>query len=1248
MIDFTHLRLHSAYSITDGLLKPSDVISLAKEKGQFAVAITDLNRMLQSVNFYEAARKNGIKPIIGIDAYIEQDLFEINNQSEDEITVDAPRLLLIAKSYEGYKQLMQLSSLAYTENLKNGIAFFKQSWLKEYSSDIIAISGDYQSSEISKILNDNNYYSIMKEKLKTQNTQTTEKEKEIFKKLKNLTDLYKDIFEDRFFLEVQRYDQPEESLYVHAMLRMSAMFKIPLVATHPVQFAKRTDYYAHEIRTSIANGELIDDITRTTNFTREQYFKSTEEMNELFKDLPTVIENTNNIAKMCSYKIPLYQNDLPDYPTPNGESVNDYLEKMAKEGLEEKLIKHFPDEIEREKNRKTYEDRLNYEISVIKKMGFAGYFMIVSDFIKWGKENNVYIGPGRGSGAGSLVAYSLHITDLDPLPYGLLFERFLNPDRISMPDFDIDFDPVEREKVFEYVKNKYNALSGENSVSKIATYSLLKAKVSIKDVGRVLQYNYFETNLLSKLIIDDKQTIAANLEINPELKKVYESSESSRRLLDYAMTLEDLPKTTGVHAGGVIISPTKISDYSPLYVADEEKGLVSQYDKSQIEHAGLVKFDFLGLANLTIIKKVVEELRKNNINIDINNIPLNDPEVYKLFQQGNAIGVFQFESSGMRNMLKAVKPTRFEELIALVSLYRPGPMEFLGDYIDKKNGKKEVEYLDPRLEDILKETYGIMIYQEQVMQVAQKIAGYTLGKADILRRAMGKKEVKVMEEQSSQFIEGAMKNGINKDVAKEIFRQMEAFAGYGFNKSHAAAYSFVSYQTAYLKVKYPEQYYSALYNNQAVEKSKVEKLEELIIDAKMNGMSMLPPDINICNSDFITIGKGKIRFGIAGLKGVSTKALEDIKQELKRNGNFLNIKDFCDRISKYSIKKNVIEQLIKSGSLDSIEPNRILLISNIDNILKYISDKKLNDKKELENIEIEEYNKEILEAKEKGDPIYTISKNGKKIAKRVRKLKVIEDPIFDLKEDKKLTFTSKFFNKLQAEKESIGFYLSESPYDYYNKELDGLNAAVDLDKINDPLLQNGHPYLLAGIITGIRTILTKNGEKMAFITISSDKGSTDVTLFASVLSEYEDKIKEDEFVALNCLIKPPYKEGKKVSVNALDVFTFNEIRDELLKDVVVCVDIGKVDEVKNFIRENRGRNQLIIHKRLENDPDNYLEIALDPNKYGINATSENINKLKTILNDTDNKLVKCSYLRDLPSNYVKKTNTINKKSPKYN
>ena len=896
---FVHLRFHSEYSITDGIVRLDPILETAAERGQVALGITDNMNVFGGLRFYTHAIADGIKPIVGCDLWITNSIAGKRNEPY--------RLTVYCQNHTGYLSLCLLLSRAWMENQYLGRGELKLEWLTpENCKGLICLSGG-PLGIIERLLMG----------------KTPEEADAVTEQLKKA-------FPGRLYLEVQRAGRKGDDALVAKMAGHSVAQKLPLVATHPVQFLKKEDFTAHEVRVCIAQGYVLADPKRPREYTPQQYFKTEEEMRELFSDIPQALENTVVIAQRCNLDGVLQKPQLPVFPTPDGMSLDDYMVKLSKEGLEKRLAFLYPDEKIRDAKRPEYMERLDYELKTIITMKFPGYFLIVQDFINWSKRNGVPVGPGRGSGAGSLVAYCLGITDLDPLHYGLLFERFLNPERVSMPDFDVDFCQHNRDRTIEYVKRVY----GADAVSQIVTFGAMGAKAVVRDVGRVLNMGYNEVDRLAKLI-PQKPGLDVTLEKAAEMEPDFAALAAQpeyKELMSYAKELEGITRNLGMHAGGVLIAPGKLTDFCPLYNADgRPENTVSQYDKKDVENVGLVKFDFLGLTTLTILGKAVEYIDRLHPgeHFELERIPVDDKETLKLFQTGNTGAVFQFESDGMREQLRQAKPDCLEDLVALNALYRPGPMDQIPHFIDRKFGREKVEYLDQRMEPILRETYGIMVYQEQVMLVARAIGGYSLGGADLLRRAMGKKNVEEMKRQRAVFIKGAAERNVSEETATEIFNLMEKFAGYGFNKSHAAAYSYVAWQTAYLKVHHTACFFAG---NLCLVMDQGDKMRTLIDDARNCGVTFLPPDVNVSDWFFTVPDAKTIRIGLGAIKGLGQNIVEDIINERKMNGLYLDIFDLAARVP--TVNRKILEQLVRAGAFDSISTDRGLYFENVSQALQ--------------------------------------------------------------------------------------------------------------------------------------------------------------------------------------------------------------------------------------------------------------------------------------------------------------------------
>jgi DNA polymerase III subunit alpha len=890
---FVHLRLHSEFSVVDGAVRIDEAVQTAADDRQGALALTDLGNLFGAVRFYAAARHCGVKPIIGCDAWVTH-----------EADRDSPfRLLLLVQDRAGYRNLCELLSRAWLQNRHRDRGEMRLEWLRDAgSAGLIALSGGPQG-EVGTLLC----------------TGQTQAARAAAARLAGL-------FPGRFYLELQRAGRDGDEGYCRAALSLASELELPVVATHPVQFVAASDFRAHEARVCIAEGYTLADARRPRRFSPQQYFKTQHEMADLFADVPSALANSVEIAKRCNLTLELGVARLPEFPTPAGVSLDRYCRELSLQGLERRLARLYPDGAERERRQPVYLERLEQELATIAGMGFSGYFLIVADFINWAKDNGIPVGPGRGSGAGSLAAYALGITDLDPLRYNLLFERFLNPERVSMPDFDIDFCQDGRDRVIDYVKNKY----GAQAVAQIATFGTLGAKAVVRDVGRVLDLPYSKCDQLSKLIPHnptDPWTLDRALRDEPAFAEAVAADEEAGEIVELARQLEGLTRNVGMHAGGVLIAPGRLTDYCPLYCAQGTESAVSQFDKDDVEAIGLVKFDFLGLTTLTILDLALRYVRALHPDcaLSLESIPLDDAATFEVFRRANTTAVFQFESRGMRDLLKRARPDRFDDLIALVALYRPGPMELIPEFCERKHGKRP-QYLDPRMEPILGPTYGIMVYQEQVMQIAQVIGGYSLGSADLLRRAMGKKKPEEMAKQRSIFIEGARGNKVRDNVAAEMFDLMEKFAGYGFNKSHAAAYALVAYQTAYFKAHHPAAFAAA---NLSAVLDDTDKVQDLILDARTNGLNVLPPDIDSGLWRFEPVDARTIRYGLGAIKGTGAAAIEHLVSVRRSGGPFKGLLDLCRRVDRHIVNRRVIEALVRAGCFDTVEPNRAMLLASV-------------------------------------------------------------------------------------------------------------------------------------------------------------------------------------------------------------------------------------------------------------------------------------------------------------------------------
>jgi DNA polymerase-3 subunit alpha len=1072
---FVHLRLHSEYSIADGMVRIDEAVARAAADGMPALALTDLANLFGMVKFYSGARGRGLKPVIGCEVWI----------AGVESERDRPaRLLLLVKNHAGYLRLCDLLTQAYLGPRSRGRAEVTRAALAAGdNAGLIALSGAALGDVGQALLTGNG---ALAEKLAGE---------------------WARLFRDSYYLELQRYGQPQAEALVAASVALAGKLGLPAVATHPVQFLQREDFKAHEARVCIAEGYVLSDARRPRVFTEEQYFKSQAEMQALFADLPEALENSVEIARRCNLGIELGKNRLPQFPVPEGVTLDDFLTQQAEAGLARRLAQLFPEAVEREQKRSEYAARLAFECKTIQQMGFPGYFLIVADFINWAKQNGVPVGPGRGSGAGSLVAYSLGITDLDPLRYELLFERFLNPERVSMPDFDVDFCQEGRDRVIDYVKKKY----GAHAVSQIATFGTMAAKAVIRDVGRVLDLGFNFVDQFAKLIPNELGiTLEKAREQEPAINERAGREEEIGELLALAEKLEGLTRNVGMHAGGVLIAPGKLTDFCPLYSAGGAESAVSQFDKDDVEKAGLVKFDFLGLRTLTILAEAVRFAKEvEDVAIDLDALPLDDKPTYdRIFKTANTTAVFQFESRGMKDTLVQAKPDRLEDLIALNALYRPGPMDFIPNFIARKHGRERIVYPHPLLEKVVGNTYGIMVYQEQVMQTAQVVAGYSLGGADLLRRAMGKKKPEEMAQQRAIFVEGAAKNGIGADKANEIFDTMEKFAGYGFNKSHAAAYSLVAYQTAYLKCHHPAAFMAATLSSEMAD---TDKVQFFVADAVSGGLTFLPPDVNRSRYRFTPVDAKTIRYGLGAIKGTGESAIGAIARAREEGGDFADLFDFCRRIDKRVANRRVIEALIRAGAFDSIDERRSSLMASV-------------------GIALEAAEQAERDALQVG--LFDTGGAGE------QRLQPIAAPPWSERE------------RLLNEKQALGFFLSGHPYNEIRAELSAFirRPLASLEPQKEPLL-------LAGIVTATRTQMTRRG-KMIVVTLDDGTAQVEMTVFNELYEAERAKIREDEpLIVEGKVSRDDFSGGLRINADRL--LTLAEARGRFAKALRLALN-GKV------------------------------------------------------------------------------------------
>ena len=1112
---FIHLRVHTAYSLSEGAIKIDALMKKLCEMNMPAVAMTDTGNMFGGKALSAHAAEAGIKPILGCQ-------FFLKNPDSDNIlktkgkALERDKFVLLVQNETGYQNIMKLMKLFYLDHTATGDEpQLTYEDLEQFGEGLIALTAGFEGP-VGRLL--------------LQNRKTEAEET-----LKHLHT----VFKDRLYVELSRIGLKQERQIEEDLIDLAYKHNIPLVATNEAFFIDADMYEAHDALICIAEGEVIANENRK-KFSLNHRLRTEAEMLELFKDLPEALENTVNIAKRCNYLSKKVQPLLPIFECPGGLSQDEYITQKSREGLRERMEKQvyftgMTDEQKQEIDKK-YFDRLEYELSVIKRMGFPGYFLIVADFIGWSKTHGVPVGPGRGSGAGSIVAWSLKITELDPIKLDLLFERFLNPDRVNMPDFDVDFCQENRAKTIEYVQNKY----GFDHVAQIITYGKLQAKNVIRDVARVMQMPYAQADRISKMVPPPVQgknvSLKQALETVPEMEQMRVADPQINKLFDIGMKLEGLYRQSGVHAAGVVIGDRPLDQLVPLYKDPRADMPVTQYDMKYVEETGLIKFDFLGLKTLTVIKKAVDWVQKTHgITLDMDAVALDDKETYEMMQRGETCAVFQFESPGMQNVHKQIKPDRFEDLIAIVSLYRPGPMDNIPSYIKRKHGEEEITYLHPDLEPILGETYGIMVYQEQVMQIARTLAGYTMGEADKLRKVMGKKQVQEIPKQREKFMKGAIANGLEESLAASIFDQMEKFASYGFNKSHAAAYSLISYQTAYLKCHYPVEFMCAVMD---LDITNTDKLLTFVADCKSMNFEVLPPSINKSEAEF-SVENGNIRYALGAIKGVSASAMEGIVSERKAHGPFKSISDFCHRIDIKFINRKQIEQLIKAGAFDDLDKNRHKLFENIENLLKHIS-----------------------ASTETKTSAQTSLFGAEELASEIKLKEEADWPNID---------------KLRFEAEAIGFFLSAHPLDAYKQSIQKLGLKNCSEIVANIRLGDTVKASVAACVEGIQTRTAKSGNKYAFIGLSDAYGAVEAMIFADGLTKYNSILESGLPVLAKLTIDKQDPESRpriKIDeVKNLDTAIAEQARGAL----IYVSSPSAVSEIKKILSaDKRGANKVYI------------------------------------------------------------------------
>ncbi len=1093
---FIHLHVHSEYSLIDGCIRIKELVKQAAAMGMPAVAVTDHANLFAMVKFYRAAQQAGVKPIIGADL----PLFPDAGQTEKG------RVVLLCMNRIGYLHLTRLITRAYIEGQVGGQPGIRRSWLEDANEGLIALSG--VQGDIGQAL--------------------TQGDQDAADAL--LRDWLR-LFPGRFYLEVQRTSRPGDEDFLHAAHALATTHGLPLVAANDVRFLTQDGFEAHEARVCIHDGRTLDDPRRPRHYSDQQYLKSPQEMAETFADLPEALQNSVEIAKRCNLELKLGHNVLPEFPVPDGMDASSFLRHEAGRGLEDRLAvaeRALGAQLSLEQ-RQAYEERLVHELNVICDMGFPGYFLIVADFIRWSKENGIPVGPGRGSGAGSLVAYSLGITDLDPIEYDLLFERFLNPERVSMPDFDVDFCMDGRDRVIDYVAQRY----GRNHVSQIITYGTMAAKAVVRDVGRVLGHPYGFVDQLAKLIpFDLGITLDKALEQEEQLRERYEQDEEVRGLIDLARRLEGLVRNAGKHAGGIVIAPSDLTDFSPLYCEEGSQSTVTQFDKNDIEAVGLVKFDFLGLRTLTIIDWAVRTINRQAVEtdadpLDISLIPRDDPAAFDLLKACQTTAVFQLESRGMKDLIKRLQPDCFEDIVALVALFRPGPLQsgMVDDFIDRKHGRATVAYPHPDLAPALKPTYGVILYQEQVMQIAQVLACYTLGQADLLRRAMGKKKPEEMAKQRQIFLDGAVAREVDKDTAGSIFDLMEKFAGYGFNKSHSAAYALVAYQTAWLKAHHPAPFMAAVLS---ADMDHTDKVVMLIEECRHMEIEVQPPDVNRCEYAFSVANEKTIRYGLGAIKGVGESALEAIVDEREQNGAFEDLFELCRRIDLRKANRRVLEALIKAGALDSMDIHRARSMAQLTAALQ-AAERQSRDDAAGQN-DLFGLSPTIIVPEPSGE--------GRTALPDVPEW---SDEV-----------------RLRGEKETLGLYLTGHPIDRFEDDLKQIvsQRIVELNPVGE------QKATIAGMVVDLRTMNSRRGDRIAFVTLDDRSGRLEVAFFSEAYQEYRDLLAKDRILVVSGTISlDDYSGGCRMSVDL--AYEIEQARERYARRLEIDVEPSQVDAVFN-------------------------------------------------------------------------------------
>jgi len=1127
--NFVHLHVHSEYSLLDGAARVKSLVDKAKELSMEALAVTDHGTMYGIIDFYQKAQNAGIKPIVGCEVYVAPRSRFDRDQSKDG---HQHHLVLLARNMEGYRNLMQLVTLGFLEGF-----YYKprvdHEILEQYAGGITALSGCL-AGEIPNL--------ILQDKLE---------------EAEQLALYYSSVFgEDYFYLELQDHGLPGQDKVNEGSLQISQKTGIPLVATNDVHYLNHDDAMAHDVLLCIQTGKTINDEKRMRFESQQFYLKDEEEMASLFDKYPGALENSIKIARECQLELSFDETHLPDYELPAGTTETDYLRKLCEEGLQQRYGKID----------KPLKERLDYELQIIEQMGYCSYFLIVWDFVRYAREKGVMVGPGRGSAAGSIVAYCLGITNIDPVRYGLLFERFLNPERVNMPDIDIDICDERRDEIIDYVVTKY----GEEKVAQIITFGTMAARLVVRDVGRALDIPFNVVDRIAKLIpYEQDMNIKKAIEQNKDLQAYYENEEY-KGLLDISQSLEGLPRHASTHAAGVVIAREPLVNYVPLQ-RTTDNSIVTQFPMNNLEDIGLLKMDFLGLKTLSIIEKTLEHVSyrwKENITID--NISLADEDTFALLSRGETAGVFQLESGGMKNVLRDLRPNKFEDIIAVVALYRPGPMEQIPVFVNSKHRRELVEYPHPALEGILKETYGVIVYQEQIMQIAAEIAGFSLGQADLLRRAIGKKKREIIDQQREEFVSGCVEKGYTEKLGKDIYNLIEKFANYGFNKSHAAAYAFISYQTAFLKANYTVEFMAALLTGHMQNSDKVALY---IADCKQQGIEVLPPDINESEIDFTVSGDNEIRFGLAAVKNVGIGAIENIL-EVRKEKPFVSLSDFCSRVDLRTSNKKVIESLIKAGAFDSIHENRAQLLASMDDAI----------------VEGQAVQKDRIKGQ-----ISMLSFFDEEEKEQHFQDKFIEVPDFGFKE------------KLEQEKEILGLYISGHPLDQYRPILDSLPNLLRCAELNDA--KKEQKVAVGGIFNNVKVIYTKKERPMAFATVEDLTGTVEIIIFSDLYEKNIDLIVEDRPVIIKGKtdIKMEDENKKETKIIADEVTPLPLKSKQLFINLHLEneEDISQLIDLRNLLFNKNGNGELPVYLFFEKQN----KIIMLPEKYWAQNDSALIDKV---------------------------------------